>query len=624
MDVSFWHDRKRSSVVHLAVIFCIGIGAGVCVGLVFLFSDRSTGAPWIWSGFRSARVSDVTIAIDNGPTSDFIADSFAVAEDWDIDRKTRIILIPHHLVTAKEIASFLDSMDMPRRVYLLAPDHFDQGRSACTVSDANMVLSSGETMMGSVDLVEELESDVLLNSENPFIREISTGALLPYIVEAWPKADIVPVICRADASAKDRLAIADDLSGILQKDKHAVLVASVDFSHYLSAEVADFHDVLAEDVIRGLADLESDRVELDSPSVLGIILKVARELGLGDVQMHDHTNSLRILQSKLSNESTSHFFAGFSPGDIRDQQELTMLFVGDMMFDREVKNRMARASSDLYPFEKIVGEEGRFFEGQDLVIGNLEGPITPEYRAPEKTHDFAFDPAIANLLSTIGFDAVSQANNHTLDQGREGAEDSRQYLSDAGIVPIGDQVREDADVSVHRFDLRGQSVAVFAFNITDNAFERSQVELAFQQVKDTDYQVVFMHWGNEYEIGPSSVQKELAHWLIDQGADAVIGAHPHWMQGVEVYQNVPIVYSLGNFIFDQDWSVETRYGLTVGLTLSERGSSLHLFPIKIEKSEPELVFGEERQERLNRLAEISDADLAEGIRSGRLDLVDSR
>jgi poly-gamma-glutamate synthesis protein (capsule biosynthesis protein) len=295
-----------------------------------------------------------------------------------------------------------------------------------------------------------------------------------------------------------------------------------------------------------------------------------------------------------------------------------MLFLGDMMFDREVRNRMARSNDPLYPFDAILGTEERFFRGQDIVIGNLEGPVSSVHAAPEKENDFAFDPSVAKLLSRVGIGLVSQANNHTLDQGRAIAESSRSAIESAGVSWVGDQTRENAGVSVRHLSLRGQNVAVLAFNITDHPFDKEGAKSAFDSVATSTYRVVYIHWGNEYQDHPSSVQVELAHWFIDQGASAVIGTHPHWMQSVETYRGKIIAYSLGNFIFDQDWSIETQNGLAVGLVLGSNESSLHLFPISIIKSHPVLLTGDARQSRLDHLAEISDASLADQIRSGVL------
>ncbi len=373
-------------------------------------------------------------------------------------------------------------------------------------------------------------------------------------------------------------------------------------------------------MVESLSDLEVDRVELDSPGALGVTLKIARLLGLGDVKIHAHTNSLRLLEAKVAQASTSHLLASFAPGPIQPPKETTMLMVGDMMFDRTVRDRIEASKNPAYPFEAVRGSEGRFFRGQDVVIGNLEGPVTDVRRPPIKSIDFAFGTSIPSILRAEGFEAVSQANNHSLDQGRAGADESRDLLRRAGLTVFGDQVYDDATSSLAIIERRGSRIALLGFNTTDNPLDEFAASDAIREARSrADHVVVFMHWGEEYRSTPSSAQIERAHWFIDQGVDAVIGAHPHWMESVERYKGKLIAYSLGNFIFDQDWSEETNLGLTVGLRFSTDGScEMHLFPIAIRASQPRVLTGEERAQRLQHLAEISDPALTTSIESGVL------
>jgi poly-gamma-glutamate synthesis protein (capsule biosynthesis protein) len=129
-----------------------------------------------------------------------------------------------------------------------------------------------------------------------------------------------------------------------------------------------------------------------------------------------------------------------------------------------------------------------------------------------------------------------------------------------------------------------------------------------------------MHWGEEYRARPNAAQAVLARWLIDHGADAVIGAHPHWVQSISSYRGRPIAYSLGNFVFDQDFSQETRSGLMVGLAVDDVGASLDLYPISIDASRPRRLEGDERRVRLEALAAISDPGLAPAVRQGTVRL----
>jgi gamma-polyglutamate biosynthesis protein CapA len=298
---------------------------------------------------------------------------------------------------------------------------------------------------------------------------------------------------------------------------------------------------------------------------------------------------------------------------------VSLFFVGDAMFDRTVRSRTLASKRETYPFEAFMKEGKSTMDSYDLQILNLEGPVTSRRRAPEKSIDFLFEKNIPALIKRMGFDAVSQANNHALDQGREGEEESRRLIREAGLAVFGDEVHDDASSTLAFIEAKGQKIALLGFNITDNPLDKPAAEQSIVEAKKSaSHIIVYMHWGEEYHAKPTAAQVSLAHWFIDHEVDAVIGAHPHWMQSVEVYKNKPIAYSLGNFIFDQDWSVETNEGLAVGLTFVEEGSRLDLYPVRIRNSQPRLLEGEEKAKRLQRLVEISDPTLKEQIVSGKI------
>ncbi len=298
-----------------------------------------------------------------------------------------------------------------------------------------------------------------------------------------------------------------------------------------------------------------------------------------------------------------------------DRGAVTLLFVGDIMLDRQVAERSQKAKDLAYPFQKLPVD---WFQQVDYAIANLEGPVTDKRRPPEKTIDFQFDPSVIPILKEQGIDAVSQANNHALDQGRTGSEDSRARLQAAGFLVFGDQVHDD-EIALATTTIRGQHFAFVGFNTTDNPLDlnaaSSTLDLAHTSAERV---IVYMHWGPEYKNRPpASIIKE-AQWLIDHGADIVIGGHPHWVQGIELYKNKPIVYSLGNFIFDQDFSRETKEGLAMKITIEETQLLLEPVPLQINLSQPTVVEGEGRDKRLKELSAISDPFLKEQILAGKI------
>lgn len=293
------------------------------------------------------------------------------------------------------------------------------------------------------------------------------------------------------------------------------------------------------------------------------------------------------------------------PGAVEFDIPITITFVGDIMFDRNVRARMEQ-HGEAYPLHNIQSASAPPFKNVDLLIGNLEGAISRR-REPVKLYDFAFDDSTAALLRDHGFTAVSLANNHALDQGRQGMIDTEAALAQAGVGFFGDQVRDDTPAWTT--EVRGKRIAFFGYNITDNTLEPAVAKKNIEAAASThDYVIVFMHWGAEYVPRPAHSIVELGREFIDWGASAVIGAHPHVMQGMELWRGKPILWSLGNFVFDQDWSEETQRGLVVTLSLGTdepRVEKIDLHPATIIRSQPALAEGDERVALLKRFAERS-------------------
>lgn len=324
-----------------------------------------------------------------------------------------------------------------------------------------------------------------------------------------------------------------------------------------------------------------------------------------------------VLASRITQLASSNGYIEPTGYETPEQAGVRLLFVGDIMLDRNVARRTKEAGDVAYPFKKLPAG---WFDSFDYAIGNLEGPVTDRRRSPVKSIDFMFDPSVIPVLKAQGIDAFSQANNHALDQGSVGYADSVRRLHEAGFLIFGHQV-DDGPISLATTTLRATRYAFLGYNTTDNPLNRSQASPVIAQAdREADVMIAYVHWGNEYRDKPDASSIETAHWLIDQGVDIVIGGHPHWAQGFSSYKGKPIAWSLGNFIFDQDFSIETRQGLAVELEVGSNATryALRLFPVQIDASQPRIVEGEERSKRLEALAKVSDPELAGQIKEGML------
>lgn len=345
-------------------------------------------------------------------------------------------------------------------------------------------------------------------------------------------------------------------------------------------------------------------------------------LGIGAwivaVSIRPHAPNFRVIFHALDIPALAGSMAPIIPQGVDTPAEVPvrMLFVGDIMLDRNVAYRTRQSKDPNYPYQKLPAG---WFESFDYAVGNLEGPVTDRRRSPEKSIDFLFDPAVLPPLKAQGLDAFSQANNHALDQGAPGYEDSVRRLREAGFLVFGHQVY-DGELALATTTIKGKTFAFVGYNTTDNPIDKQAAAPVIQRAaREADYVIAALHWGEEYKDRPQAGMITDAHWLIDQGVDAVIGGHPHWVQGFSSYKGKPIAWSLGNFIFDQDWSVQTRQGLAIAVTFNDEKISIEPLPLNIDQSRPTLISGEELIKRLQGLATISDEGLREQVRAGKME-----
>ena len=227
------------------------------------------------------------------------------------------------------------------------------------------------------------------------------------------------------------------------------------------------------------------------------------------------------------------------------QTTVTISAVGDCTFGLGIGFGYAGSWNDY--FERLGPEHFlkgvlEVFAADDYTIANLEGPLTERGQPTPKTFNFRGPAKHAEALVLGSVEAVTLANNHSLDYGQVGLEDTRQTLDRYGITHFGnDQVAVD--------EVKGIKIGLIGAAAWDNsAATRNDVAQKLSQL-EADIKIVVFHWGIEREYRQNADQVSLARHAIDSGADMVLGHHPHVLQGVETYQGKPIAYSLGNFSF---------------------------------------------------------------------------
>jgi poly-gamma-glutamate synthesis protein (capsule biosynthesis protein) len=240
---------------------------------------------------------------------------------------------------------------------------------------------------------------------------------------------------------------------------------------------------------------------------------------------------------------------------------MTIVIVGDVMPGRKIYTHSIEYGNYIWPYSAT----SQVLSNADLTLGNLESPLVNGCSPGGSTMRLCASPAAQQGLSEAGFDGLSLANNHSFDYGSSGFQNTIVTLQNAGISPLLNR-------GVNIFQINGMRIGVIALEDTyATPIQMESVIPTIEQAqKTTDVLIGLIHWGIEYTDQPSEQQQIVGHALIDAGMDIVIGAHPHWTQPIEQYGKGLIFYSLGNFVFDQDWSEKTRQGLVVRLRISNQ------------------------------------------------------
>ncbi len=296
----------------------------------------------------------------------------------------------------------------------------------------------------------------------------------------------------------------------------------------------------------------------------------------------------------------------------------TLYFTGDVMLARHVESLLIRNGSD-YPYRNLswLTLEPAY------VIGNFESALPAIHRkSPNGTFRFSTDATHITALKAAGFTHLSLANNHALDYGHADFDHMKSVLGEHGLASFGHPT-ELSTTSVAFVTLEDARIAIIGIHTLFSEPLPSHIASLMREVAEqSDLQIVYVHWGSEYEHSPSVSQRELAKLLIEHGVDLIIGHHPHVTQGVEILRGVPVFYSLGNFIFDQYFSAAVQEGMAIRLTKTEPGYTISLIPVTSQdnQAQPRQMTEIERALYLTRLTTWSSPELAAALTEGKLTL----
>ena len=268
---------------------------------------------------------------------------------------------------------------------------------------------------------------------------------------------------------------------------------------------------------------------------------------------------------------------------------------GDMMLGRGAAGLLARDGP-----AALMGGAAALLHEADAAVVNLEGVVTDRGTKAFKAYTFRYDPSVAPMLAKAGIDAVLVSNNHALDWGMAGFNDMLMLLERAGIGALGGGLDLESASSAYEaggFRLYGLSSypressgwdgRVYAAGAGTPGIMRAEGGGTARLAKGFHGGVVdavFVHGGTEWSAVPDAATRDLFHALVDAGADAVFGSHPHVAQAVELYKGRPIFWSLGNFVFQ---GMQGTHGGQKGLLglvgfLGERAIYIRSIPLRLD------------------------------------------
>lgn len=278
---------------------------------------------------------------------------------------------------------------------------------------------------------------------------------------------------------------------------------------------------------------------------------------------------------------------------------VSIIFTGDILLDRGVRRQIETSGVE----SLFAPDVDSLFRQADVVVGNLECPVTHVKAPVQKLYCFRGEPQWLDALKAHGFTHLNMANNHTVDQGRRGLRDTWQNVSRAGMVAVGageNMAEASRPVLLASAPREVWLVASLRMSLENFPFLKDRPcvsQLPFDSLvtqvqrlraeKPRAVIVVSLHWGAEHTLKPMPQQRQQARRLVDAGADLLVCHHTHTLQSIEEYKGKQIYYSIGNFIFDPSQPVN-RQACVVRLNVTADDLSVETVPVTIDNCTPRL------------------------------------
>lgn len=501
-------------------------------------------------------------------------------------------IAPHFLIGYSKVEDFYKLIYQKywkkKNIVLISPNHFwvgdfFQNQTFCT--DTKVSFDSqfirvwalyGLAQLHCIETYLEKNKDFYITAEHwiwshfEFINKYFSGSV------------VYPIIL----NPHDLLSM-DKLRSVLSNhfsSEDTLFIASVDFSHHVREDFAYIHDKSTYYTLLNSTDVrEYQEIEADCRSCLYLINTLA-----GQHNKYPHIyfrdSSSTIAWKDLGIDNTSRQFYFYEPQKIVDNG-ITLAFFWDLIYDRGVESYLDtqdklkdRFKDFYYKWDSSYNLRSyyhRLLYGIDFVWLNLEMPAVRDKsicKPSQKVVSFCWNASILPYLYTLWFSVVNIANNHSMDGWIQAYKETLQNLRLAKLNYFGyiNNQSQFVENSVFTSDVRGIQIAWHWYDFTTAGKDLDAYCTVLEQYKSQNYvNLVSVHWWSEYDQAHRESQQNVWEKLIDCWADAIIGHHPHVVQDVAYYKWKPIIYSLWNFLFDQDINEDTKKGIYVLLDINE-------------------------------------------------------
>ncbi len=500
------------------------------------------------------------------------------------------IIIPHHLFAETEINSFLkyfsDKNSNFDRIILISPNHFDAGNGEIIMRSSDFKIGTDIFVANNAIVNEFLKNSDVHVENDAFTFEHGIFNLIPILDDYYEDISVTPFILRLGTNNEKLKELAKNISSL---SGSTLVVYSIDFSHALDRNFSYLHDLKAQDELLKLNKENLENLDIDCPECLKVGFEIAKNANQNSFEVYQRTSAAEIANNDFPGKNTSYILGEFINKKLieEEKERVYILFGGDVMLDRQIRT-YSRSEGVANYFDNI----DRLFWSWDAVVFNLEGVIGERKSLSvgmpmSNPNHFRFTFSKENFFDLA--DSVSSplivndGNNHSLDFGYTGIDESRKILKDNEFEFFGDIKNENHNVL--RKNINGREMSFLSYNaFRGKNLDETIEDIVKEKMNNRDI-VVYTHWGTEYKRNISFQTQEIAHKFVDAGAKIVIGSHPHVAQPIEIYNDSIIFYSLGNLVFDQFFDSNVSQRVLAGCMLSNTKITCAISPFEHKRVE---------------------------------------